>query len=190
MIENLREPLESKEVVISRAKAQLMFPAAFMLVAAMNPCPCGYFGSTNTRHECRCKPDQIKRYRQKISGPILDRIDIHIPINATMDMNSDAKEESSHIIKQRVIKAREKQMKRQRKTNAFLLEKEIKQHCSVDDKSQQFLKNAIDKLGLSNRAYHRIIKVSRTISDLANSENIQQHHIAEALSLRNFERSS
>lgn len=190
VLEVLREPIESGEIHISRANAQVRFPAAFTLVAALNPCPCGYFGSTSSKHHCRCSPDQIRRYRQKISGPLLDRIDLHVPVahTAISDLQDLPEGESSATIKQRVISARKKQLSRQGKTNAQLIKKEFTRVCRLDNADRHFLDKAVDALGLSARAYDRILKTARTIADLADSDSIKKNHLSEAISFRNFER--
>jgi magnesium chelatase family protein len=195
VLEVLREPLESGNISISRAKTQLTFPARFQLIAAMNPCPCGYLSSQpNDNQHCSCTSEQIKRYRQKISGPLLDRIDLHIPVNKpkTQDLqlgiDLTKSEESSHKIRKRVIAARKIQLNRQAGNNAQLNVKQMEKYCRLNKNELEFLENAMNRLQLSARAYHRIIKVSRTIADLSHSTNIKSNHIAEALSLRNFDR--
>lgn len=190
VLEVLREPMESGEIHISRANAQVRFPARFTLVAALNPCQCGYYGSHSPKHHCRCSPDQVTRYRQKISGPLLDRIDLHVPVShtPTHELQHIADSEPSASIKQRVLTARNRQIQRQQKTNAYLSSKDIKQHCQLDDSDRNYLNNAVDKLGLSARAYDRILKVARTMADLSNKEKIEKIHLSEAISYRNFDR--
>jgi len=190
VLEVLREPMESGEINISRASAQVCFPADFTLIAALNPCPCGYFGSTSQKHHCRCSPDQVRRYRQKISGPLLDRIDLHVPVAHTTisELQKLPTGESSDTIKQRVISAREKQTVRQGINNAQLTKAQLNAHCKLTKSDREFLDNAVDKLGLSARAYDRILKVARTIADLSSMENIHGQHISEAISFRNFDR--
>ncbi len=198
VLEVLREPLESGEIRISRATAQLTFPARFQLVAAMNPCPCGYLSTQSHRHSnqqrCTCTAEQVQRYRKKISGPLLDRIDLHIPVNrlSVEELNGSVKEtsdeESSAVIQKRVINARQKQYARQRNNNADLSVKDLETFCFLGRAERDLLQKAIEKLGLSARAYHRIIKVARTIADIADSQEIQSCHIAEALTFRNFDR--
>ncbi len=184
VLEVLREPLESGHITISRAARQADFPASFQLLAAMNPCPCGYLGHHNNK--CRCTPDQVSRYRAKISGPLLDRIDLHIEVPALRDeeLTTAADGEPSADIRQRVELAREIQLKRQAKANHLLTSKEVDLYCTPDDAGLNLLKMAITKLSLSARAYHRILKVARTIADLAGSEAIQSVHIAEAVQYR------
>jgi len=197
VLEVLREPLESGEISISRAAAQLTFPANFQLVAAMNPCPCGYLslGSTSlVGKQCRCTQEQIQRYRQKISGPLLDRIDLHIAVGPVkikelMESGYTQKEnENSEAIRKRVVKAHKIQLDRQGVKNADLSTKQLPEYCFLGQSETRLLEFALDKLGLSARAYHRIIKVGRTIADLDSSELIKEHHLSEALSLRNFDR--
>jgi magnesium chelatase family protein len=199
VLEVLREPLESGEIRISRANAQLNFPARFQLVAAMNPCPCGYLSSQKENYKkqrCTCTTEQIRRYRQKISGPLLDRIDLHVAVNnlsiselRSPEMKSShTEQEDSVTIQQRVIKARKRQHQRQQCQNATLSVKNLEKHCALESDERILLHTAIEKLGLSARAYHRIIKVARTIADLDEKEVIESDHIAEALSFRNFDR--
>lgn len=196
VLEVLREPLESGEIVISRAAAQTVFPARFQLIAAMNPCPCGYYGYASTGSNqndsrCRCTPNQILRYRSKISGPLLDRIDLHIMVPALkQDEYSDAaKGEDSQTVHKRVQACRQHQLKRnQGKTNNALSNTEIETLCFLGKKEQELMQQALAKLQLSARAYHRILKVARTIADLGQADKIQSKHLAEALSYRQFDR--
>lgn len=190
VLEVLREPLESGRVTISRAARQAEFPACFQLVAAMNPCPCGYQGDVGGR--CRCTPDQIQRYRSKISGPILDRIDMHIevpPLPKNM-LYGEQREgcDSSELIRQRVELARGIQLTRQQKPNHQLNGNDIEQYCQLDSASQQLLHQAIERLGLSARAGHRIMRVARTIADLQGSERIESSHLGEAIAFRRLDR--
>ncbi len=191
VLEVLREPLESGEIHISRAARQVRFPANFQLIAAMNPCPCGYYGNPA---RCSCSPDQVQRYRAKLSGPLLDRIDLHVevPMLAKEDFLSADKTkaagESSSAVRERVIRAHAKQQTRQQKNNAQLENKELEQHCQLKTESRQLLNQAMERLNFSPRAYHRILKVARTIADLEGSEHIEQKHLAEAISFRALDR--
>ncbi len=192
-LEVLRQPLEDGRVTISRATGTMTFPSAFMLVAAMNPCPCGYYG--DPKRECRCSPGQVERYRQKISGPLLDRIDLHVEAPAVeyKELSDTVPAESSSAIRARVLKAREIQNRRfakSRKTtcNARMSHNQLKEHCRLDDRGNELLKNAMTDLNFSARAYDRILKVARTIADLAGSDSIAPDHLLEALSYRNLDR--
>lgn len=184
VLEVLREPLESGRITISRAARQADFPAQFQLIAAMNPCPCGYFGHFN--HKCRCTPDHIARYKGKISGPLLDRIDMHIEVPALKEeeLTKASIAESSHNIRARVEQARAVQLARQGKANFSLGTQEIETLCRPDEAGSLLLKTAIAKLHLSARAYHRILKLARTIADVAGELDIQSTHIAEAIQYR------
>ncbi|MEO0184793.1 MAG: YifB family Mg chelatase-like AAA ATPase [candidate division WOR-3 bacterium] len=194
VLEVLRQPLEDGSVTIGRAKITLTYPARFMLAAAMNPCPCGYF--TDPYHECRCTPVQIQHYRAKISGPLLDRIDIHIEVPSLKydELKSAQPGESSDEIKTRVNKARKIQLERfkegRRKIfcNAHMETKDIRKFCPIDEESQNLLKTAIEKFGLSARAYDKILKVARTIADLELSDKIKVQHIAEAIQYRSLDK--
>lgn len=184
VLEVLRQPLESKEVVISRASRQICFPADFQLIAAMNPCPCGYAFHQDSR--CQCSPDAIKRYRNRISGPLLDRIDLHIdvpPLSAS-ELQSAQPGESSASVRQRVLVAHQRQLQRQGHLNMALTPQQVDQVATLDDTSQKILAVAQQKLQLSARAYHRILRVARTIADLGDSEAISSLHLTEALSYR------
>ena len=184
VLEVLREPLESGHITISRAARQADFPASFQLLAAMNPCPCGYFGHFNNK--CRCTPDNIARYRSKISGPLLDRIDLLIDVPALKENELTAMQvaENSNAIRARVEKARELQLQRQGKANFGLGSLEIEAYCQPDEAGLSLLKTAISRLNLSARAYHRILKVARTIADLAGEVAIKPAQIAEAIQYR------
>lgn len=184
VLEVLREPLESGHITISRAARQADFPARFQLIAAMNPCPCGYFGHSNGK--CRCTPDSIARYQDKISGPLLDRIDLQIQVAALPheDLLKQASGESSAIVAQRVDAAFERQQRRQGKVNNLLSTTEIDTYCRPDGNADQLLKNAMSKFNWSARAYHRVLKVARTIADLAAADQISSAHVAEAIQYR------
>ena len=184
VLEVLREPLESGRIVISRAARQAEFPADFQLIAAMNPCPCGYLGHPN--QSCRCTPDQIARYRGKLSGPLLDRIDLHIDVPALSEdeLLKASVSEHSQAIQARVEKARAKQMHRQGKANHLLNNPEIERHCAINKAGASLLKTAMARLSLSARAYHRILKVARSIADLGDQPHIQAGHLAEAIQYR------
>jgi magnesium chelatase family protein len=192
-LEALREPLESGRITISRAAQQAEFPARFQLIAAMNPCPCGHHGST--LKACRCTPDQVARYQGKLSGPLLDRIDLHVEVTPVAFSALASKEtiESSANIRDRVMAARSIQANRYKgKTgiyaNAQIGSKEMKEICQLNEAGQSLLKNAMEKLNLSARAYDRILKVSRTIADLANCIDIKSEHLAEAIQYRSLDR--
>ena len=183
-LEVLREPLESGRITISRAIRQADFPARFQLVAAMNPCPCGYLGHPSGR--CRCTPEQVSRYRGRLSGPLLDRIDMHVEVPALpeQDLLGAPAGEPSAVVRSRVVAARERQLARQGVTNAELAGREIDRHCEPDAAGAELLRQAIDRLNLSARAYHRVLKLARTLADLAGLERIAAHHIAEAVQYR------
>lgn len=190
VLEVLREPVESGQITISRAARQADFPARFQLIAAMNPCPCGYHGHPSGR--CRCTPDQIHRYRSKISGPLLDRIDLHVevpslPVNQLHADNRD-KIESSRSVNQRVVVARQRQYARCDLANSQLDNRQVGHFCQLNKESRLLLEQAIIKLGLSARAYHRILKVARTIADLAEEDHIGLPHLTEAIAYRRLDR--
>lgn len=182
VLEALREPLDSGHITVSRAARQADFPARFQLVGAMNPCPCGYLGQAR----CRCTPDQVARYRAKISGPLLDRIDlqVEVPTVPIDDLKRRGDGESSDVVRVRVEAARDLMLQRQGKPNAMLGSREIEQYCVLDSNGLDTLQRAIAKFGLSARSYHRTIKVARSIADLGGSARIERAHIAEALGYR------
>jgi len=190
VLEVLREPLESGRITISRAARQAEFPARFQLVAAMNPCPCGYHGHSNGR--CHCTADQIQRYRNRISGPLLDRIDMHIEVPHVAGLMSTTSEHSTRTssgeVRKRVEAARRRQLDRSRVCNAQLSNRQLEQVCVLKDAQKDLLEQAIDRFGLSSRAYHRILKVARTISDLECCEKIQTQHLTEAINYRQLDR--
>lgn len=193
VLEVLRQPLEDRKVTISRAKFSVDYPSSLMLVASMNPCPCGYFN--HPEKECVCAPGVVQKYLSKISGPLLDRIDIHIevtPVKFDELSERTTDEEKSEAIRERVVKARELQHKRFDKlpiyNNAQMESNLIRKHCEIDKAGSLLLKNAMNKLNLSARAYDRILKVSRTIADLAGSESIKMEHLAEAIHYRSLDR--
>jgi len=182
VLEALREPLETGHVSIARAARRVDFPARFQLVAAMNPCPCGYLGSAR----CRCTPDQVARYRAKLSGPLLDRIDmtLEVPALAQHELQSTADGESSDAVRSRVIAARTRQLERQGKPNAALASGEIDALCAPDEAGTKLLSAALVRLKLSARAYHRVLKLARTVADLAGAQRIASPHVAEAIHYR------
>ena len=186
VLEVLREPLESGRIIISRAAHQAEFPAHFQLIAAMNPCPCGYAGDVR----CHCTPEQVKRYRTKISGPLLDRIDmmIEVPNLPRTELREDTQRESSSQIRTRVITARQEQVQRCGKPNSRLENREVDKYCRLCETDERLLDTAIEQLGLSARAWYRILKVARTIADLAKSEHIHTPHLTEAITYRRLER--
>jgi magnesium chelatase family protein len=192
VLEVLRQPLEDGEVTIARAQMSITFPARFMLVAAMNPCPCGYRG--DVKHQCNCSSTSVQKYWSKISGPLLDRIDIHVEVPSIewRDLTCIAEGENSTSIRNRVNKARAIQLNRFTKSsiycNSQMKSALIKKHCALDAASMSFLEMAVEKLGLSARAYHRILKIARTIADLESSESIKSSHVAEAIQYRSLDR--
>ena len=184
VLEMLREPLETGEIHISRATRQATYPAQFQLVAAMNPCPCGYLGHPSK--PCRCTPDSIKRYRDRISGPLLDRIDLTIEVpalSATDLVNAQAGEDSGSVL-QRVLAARERQYARQGKTNARLSAAELDNEARIGTEAREALGAMLEKLSLSARSFHRILRVARTLADLAGDEEVSRQHVIRAISFR------
>jgi magnesium chelatase family protein len=193
VLEVMRQPMEERKVTISRAKVALEFPASFMLIASMNPCPCGYFN--HPEKQCTCPPGAVQKYLNKISGPLLDRIDLHVEVTpvAFSELSSTKQFEKSDTIRERVIKAREIQEERYKDNegvyaNAQMSSKTLKEVCVINTACQNLLKIAMEKLNLSARAYDRILKVSRTIADLAGSADIKAEHIAEAIQYRSLDR--
>jgi magnesium chelatase family protein len=193
VLEVLRQPLEERKVTISRSKYSVEYPASFMLVASMNPCPCGYYN--HPEKDCVCAPGVVQKYLNKISGPLLDRIDIHVEVTPVpfKELSSVRESEQSEVIRERVTKARQIQEQRYKNTegiycNAQITSKLLRSICRIDDVGQNLLKTAMDKLCLSARAYDRILKVARTIADLDNSENIVTEHLAEAIHFRSLDR--
>lgn len=189
VLESLRQPMEDGVVTISRAKGSVNFPAKFLLIAASNPCPCGYFG--DTKHPCTCLPGAVFRYQRRISGPILDRIDIHIDIPSVETqklIDRDWKSEKSEAIQLRVQKARETQTQRYSgtllKSNAEMSTGDVKRYCSLSEDSRTLLTSAVSSMNLSARSYYKVIKIARTIADLAFEEEISSTHVAEALQYR------
>lgn len=189
VLEVLREPMESRVIHISRAARQVTYPSHFQLVAAMNPCPDGYLGSNIAARPCRCTPDQVARYRGKISGPLLDRIDLQItvPSVATESLRAAPDGEASSVVRERVMAASERQRARQTKSNAELSATEVDAHCAIDAHGEALLQQATARLGLSARAQHRIVRVARTVADLAGSERISVAHVAESIGYRRME---
>jgi magnesium chelatase family protein len=192
VLEVLRQPLEDGRVTISRAAMTLTFPSRFMLASAMNPCPCGFFNDPT--RECKCSPMQIQRYLSKISGPLLDRIDIHIDVPAVkfVELSSEEPAEPSAAIRERVMRARSVQLQRFQGekifSNAQMSPRLIRKYCAIDAKSKALLENALTRLGLSARAYDRILKVSRTLADLEDKEGIEPYHVSEAIQYRTLDR--
>ena len=195
VLEVMRQPLEDRTITISRAKFSVDYPASFMLIASMNPCPCGFYN--HPEKECLCAPGIVQKYLNKISGPLLDRIDIHVEVTPVHfdELSSKKDTESSQSIRERVLKARVVQQERFKDllevhNNAQMSSKLIRVYCKLDVESQQLLKNAMEKLELSARAYDRILKVARTIADLDSSENISKYHISEAIQFRSLDRAN
>ena len=193
VLEVMRQPLEERRVTISRAKISVDFPANFMLISSMNPCPCGYYN--HPEKECVCAPGIVQRYLNKVSGPLLDRIDLHVEVTPVSfdEMTGTRRTESSAEIRERVIKAREVQSERFKATpeiysNAMMPSQMVKEICQINEAGRTLLKTAMERLGLSARAYDRILKVSRTIADLADSKEIKIEHLAEAIQYRSLDR--
>jgi magnesium chelatase family protein len=192
VLDVLRQPLEDGEVTISRAAMSLTFPARFMLASAMNPCPCGFYG--DPLHECNCTPPLIQRYLSRISGPLLDRIDLHIQVPAVKykELAEEERSEESAVIRERILAARQSQSRRLEPfgifCNAQMTPRTLRRFCKLDGESEKLMENAITRLGLSARAYDRILRVSRTIADLEAGEKIQPKHVAEAIQYRTLDR--
>jgi magnesium chelatase family protein len=189
VLEVLRQPLEEGSVTVSRAAKTVCFPARFMLVAAMNPCPCGYEG--HPERECVCTPTAVRKYRGKVSGPLLDRIDMHVEVPA-LSLAEITEEpppsEKTSAVLSRILEARARQRARGVLSNARLSGKEVKAHCKLDAPSKTLVKEAVSKLGLSARSFDRILKVARTVADLAGSEPLREEHVAEAVGYRSLDR--
>lgn len=187
-MENLRQPLEDGIITVSRAQGSVTFPASFTLIASQNPCPCGYYSDPD--RECICHPGQILKYQKKISGPLLDRIDLHVEVPRVKfeKLTSEISGETSAQVRERVEKARAVQNARFKDlkitTNSEMGAKDIREFCKINPQTQDLLKNAVQQLHLSARSYHRILKIGRTIADLANDEHIKTSHVAEALQYR------
>ncbi len=192
VLETIRQPLEDSKITISRAMASLEFPANIMLVAAMNPCPCGYF--TDPKRSCKCSPNQVQKYLSKISGPLIDRIDIHVEVPAVEyeKLRSKSQGTDSATMQASVIAARKKQSQRfansPNRTNSEMTSRQVQNHCQLCEQGSAFLKQAVYELGLSARAYDKVLKVSRTIADIENHEEIQAEHVAEAIQYRRLDR--
>lgn len=193
VLEVMRQPLEDRKVAISRARFSVEYPASFMLVASMNPCPCGFYN--HPEKECVCAPGVVQKYLSKISGPLLDRIDLHVEVTPVSfsELASTRETEKSESIRARVIKAREIQDIRFAKhenlhSNAQMSPKMVRKVCQISEAGQTLLKTAMERLGLSARAYDRILKVARTIADLADSENVELEHLAESINYRSLDR--
>jgi len=193
VLEMLRQPLEDGKVTIARAALTLTYPSHFMLITAMNPCPCGYLGDNH--HQCRCSPNQIQRYRSRLSGPLLDRIDLHVEVPKVdyKDLSRESSGETSSQIRHQVINARKIQQQRFGSTdnvfsNSQMGPKLIKKFCAVDKAGEQLLQAAVDRLGLSARGYHRVLKIARTIADMERYPSINENHLAEAIQYRTLDR--
>jgi magnesium chelatase family protein len=193
VLEVMRQPMEERRVTISRAKMSLDFPANFMLIASMNPCACGYYN--HPEKECTCPPGAVQKYLNKVSGPLLDRIDLHVEVTpvAFSELSAQQNGETSAVIRERVIKAREIQAERYKEqtgiyANAQMSSKILREICVINSVGENLLKKAMERLNLSARAYDRILKVSRTIADLAGSDDIKPEHLAEAIHYRSLDR--
>ena len=190
-LEVMRQPLESGEVTITRSSMTTTYPAAIMLVAAMNPCPCGYLG--DTQRTCRCSPQQIHRYRSRISGPLMDRIDIHIEVPSLRyaQFSDTTPQESSGTVKERVEQARRIQKRRfgdDLQSNAVMGNRQIRRFCALDNDSRSLIEMAMERLGFSGRAVTKVLKIARTIADLEGIESLQSHHVSEAIQYRSLDR--
>lgn len=194
VLEVMRQPLEERRVTISRARFTVDYPASFMLVAAMNPCPCGFYNHPDK--DCICGVHNVQRYLNKVSGPLLDRIDLHVEVTPVPfnELTDSRKSESSEVIRNRVLMARDKQAARlggkEISCNAQMSGNQVREFCEISSAGMLLLKTAMERLGLSARAYDRILKVARTIADLSNSDNIQVEHLAEAIQYRSLDRDS
>ena len=192
VLETIRQPLEDRQVTIARAAGTMTFPANIMLVAAMNPCPCGYL--TDAKRRCKCTPNQVQRYLSKISGPLVDRIDIHVDVPAVDFKQLRSKEEGSgsEELRAQVIAARQRQRARfddvAIRTNSEMNSRQVRRFCDLDDESLTLLKQAVYELGLSARAHDKVLKVARTIADIEASQEIAAHHLAEAIQYRRLDR--
>jgi magnesium chelatase family protein len=191
-LEVLRQPLEMGKVTIARALASSTFPASFILVASMNPCPCGYLG--DVRHACKCSPIQIERYMARISGPLLDRIDLHIEVPAVpfQELSAKADGTSSSVMREQVSRARNVQQERfgagSGRLNSRMTSRQLRRHCPLDQEGSNLLKSAMEELGLSARAHDRILRVARTIADLEGSKEIRPAHVVEGIGYRSLDR--
>lgn len=189
----MRQPMEERRVTISRAKSTIEYPANFMLIASMNPCPCGYYN--HPEKECLCGPAIVQRYLSKVSGPLLDRIDLHVEVVPVSfdEMTANRRVETSEVIRERVIQARDIQIQRFENhkhihCNAMMPSHMVKKICAIDATGNALLKTAMERIGLSARAYDRVLKVSRTIADLAGCDSIRSEHLSEAITYRNLDR--